>query len=131
MGWKVNRPVPAQQRPRPKLNLNYATLRKEQEDDSLIGRILKLKERNANKPENDDIIAESPEFKILLSRWEMLEVKDGILCTLWEDSSKRWKIFTPKSVLDDIIYGIYIYKAKDPPEQNASYLAEICLRWPI
>lgn len=45
-GRKVNRPVPAKQKPRPKLNLNYATLRK-----------------NVDKPEKDEIIAESPEFK--------------------------------------------------------------------
>lgn len=81
-GRKVNRPVPAKQKPRPKLNLNYVTSRKEQEDDSVIGRILKLKERYADKPEKNEIIAESPEFKFWLSRWEILEVKDGILCIL-------------------------------------------------
>lgn len=75
-GRKVNRPVPAKQRPRPKLNLNYATLRKEQEGDSVIGKILKLKESNAEKPENE-IIAESPELKFWLSRWEILEVLEA------------------------------------------------------
>lgn len=106
-GRKVNRPVPAKQRPRPKLNLNYATLRKEQEDDSVIGKILKLKESNAEKPEKNEIIAESPELKFWLSRWEILEVKDGILCILWEDSSKRWRICTPKSVLDAVIWHLH------------------------
>lgn len=48
-GRKINRPQAAKQKPEPKLSINYATLRKEQEDDSILGNILKLKE-GAEKP---------------------------------------------------------------------------------
>lgn len=98
-GRKVNRPQAAKQKPEPKLSINYATLRKEQEDDSVLGKILKLKEEGAEKPQNSDITAESPEFKFWIARWEILEIKNGVLCILWKDQTRRWRICAPKSIV--------------------------------
>lgn len=72
----VNRPVLAK---KSKLHLNYtSTLRKGQENDAVIGKILMLKESNAYKPNKK--IAESPELKFW--GWEILEVKDPVLWML-------------------------------------------------
>lgn len=106
-GRKINRPQAAKQKPEPKLSINYATLRKEQEDDSILGKKLKLKEEGAEKPQNFDITAESPEFKFWIARWEILEIKNGVLCILWEDQTRRWRICAPKSILKTIMWHLH------------------------
>lgn len=106
-GRKINRPQAAKQKPEPKLSINYATLQKEQEDDSILGKIFKLKEEGAEKPQNSDITAESPEFKFWIARWEILEIKNGVLCILWEDQTRRWRICAPKSIVKTIMWHLH------------------------
>lgn len=53
---------------------------------------------------------ESFEFKFWLLRWEILEVKDGIFCILWEDNLKRWRICILKFVLDVVMWYLYDFK---------------------
>jgi hypothetical protein len=106
-GRKVNRPQPAKPRAKPKLNLDYTTLRKEQEDDLVLGKILKLKEADSAKPQSADITAESSEFKFWVARWEILEIKNGVLCILWEDQIRRWRICTPKSIVNTIMWHLH------------------------
>lgn len=106
-GRKVNRPQAAKQKPEPKLCIKYATLRKEQEDDNILGKMLKLKEEGAEKPQNPDITAESSEFKFWIARWEILEIKNGALCILWEDKTCKWRISAPKSVVKTMMWHLH------------------------
>lgn len=59
-GRKVNRPQAAKQKTKPKLSIHYVTHQKEQEDDSNLGNILKLKGKGAEKTQNSNITARSP-----------------------------------------------------------------------
>lgn len=66
--------------------------------------------KGAEKPQNPDITAESPEFKFWIARWEILEIKNGFLCILWEDNTCRWRICAPKSVVKTTMWHLHISK---------------------
>lgn len=79
-GRKVNKPQPARQKQTPSTSLTNDVIRKSQEEDKILSEILKMKEENHDKPIHEDISNRDPEFKFWIGRWELLEVRDNVLC---------------------------------------------------
>lgn len=84
-GRKPNRPRPAQQKPKPNLDLDLETIRAKQESDDILVEILKLKSERKDKPLWEEISSKSLEFKFWTARWELLEMKNNVLCIRWDE----------------------------------------------
>lgn len=118
-GRKPNRPKPAKQKKMPSFQLNDIELiRQEQADDKTIGKILRLKTENMEKPQWEEISSESKEFKAYAARWELLEIRNDVLCLRWEDPGRkpRWKICLPRSMINAVFY--YLHDARTAGHQG-------------
>ncbi len=59
--------------------MTKAELRQKQQQDPIIGKILKFKETQQEKPSWQEISKESPQFKTYWSDWENLNIEEGVL----------------------------------------------------
>ena len=111
-GRKPNRPPPARRKPLPKIALDITSMRQQQEEDDIMGEILKLKIENAEKPSTTEISSKSKEFKFWISRWELLEVKNDVLCLYWVEKNNcaKWRVCAPKSAVSGILW--YLHDAR-------------------
>ncbi|CAC5405909.1 unnamed protein product [Mytilus coruscus] len=91
-GRRPNRPPPARRKPPPKIGLDITSMRQQQEEDDIMGEILKLKIENAEKPSTTEISSKSKEFKFWISRWELLEVRNDVLCLYWVEKKQLRKM---------------------------------------
>ncbi len=74
--------------------LTPAQIRKAQENDSIIGEVLKYKEKD-QRPSREAVNAEHPDVAMLLKQWFKLKVgKDGVLCM---KTRQREQLLLPKS----------------------------------
>ena len=74
-------------------------LREAQLKESGMGQILTALEQNSERPVWKKISGLSPEFKMYVSQWKQLEVRQGVLCRKWEsDNGKQveYKVVLPK-----------------------------------
>ena len=74
-------------------------LREAQLKESGMGQILTALEQNSERPVWKKILGLSPEFKMYVSQWKQLEVRQGVLCRKWEsDNGKQveYKVVLPK-----------------------------------
>lgn len=109
-GRKPNRPRQATQKPKPTLELdNLELLRSVQEKDETLGKILKMKLEGKDKPGIGDMSSRSRDFKFYVARWELLEVKNNVLCMKWSDSISRatLKICLPTRLSDSVLWYLH------------------------
>ena len=108
-GRRPNVPKRAKPRDPPDINLTPSIIRKMQEDDTELGEILKLKTETSVKPTCDSITSKSPCFKHWIQKWELLDIKNEMLCYYWEDNeqNKRWKICTPKTLQSYVLWHVH------------------------
>ncbi|CAC5367980.1 unnamed protein product [Mytilus coruscus] len=111
-GRRPNRPPPARRKPPPKIGLDITSMRQQQEEDDIMGEILKLKIENAEKPSTTEISSKSKEFKFWISRWELLEVRNDVLCLYWVEKNNcaKWHVCAPKSAVSGILW--YLHDAR-------------------
>lgn len=122
---KPNRPKLAKQKKRPDVELdNLEFIHHQQEEDDVLREILKFKLEGREKPEWEEISHESKYFKSYIARWEQLEVRNDVLCLLWqEDADKpKWKICLPRSIIDDVLW--YLHDAKTAGHQGVKNTLE-------
>lgn len=122
-GRKPNRPRPAQQKPKPNLDLDLETIRAKQESDDILVEILKLKSERKDKPLWEEISSKSLEFKFWTARWELLEMKNNVLCIRWDKEAQpaRLKICMPDSMLGPILWYLHDARTSGLPGIKRTY----------
>jgi len=82
------------------------------EKDNELGELLILKITKCVKPAREDISQKSAEFKFWIARWELIDVKDGVLCYYWQDSptKAKWRVCIPKQIKPSILW--YLHDAR-------------------
>lgn len=124
-GRKPNRPKPARPKKRPEVELdNIEFIRQKQEEDDILKEILKLKLDCSEKPKWEEICHESKDLKSYVAKWEQLEVKNDLLCLLWQDGvgKPKWKICLPKSITNPVLW--YLHDAKTAGHQGVKKTLE-------
>ena len=80
-------------------------IRQAQLQDDCIGFTLKAKEKD-QKPSTDEVKGKSMVVRRLVQLWDRLEVRDGILWRLYDDSTreKKWlQLILPQSLRDEVL----------------------------
>ena len=86
--------MPAKARPVPALSITNNYLREQQAVNVHFAAILSLKRERSEKPLWKDISDKSAEFKFWIGRWELLDIKDELLCMKWKSSAgDTWKVW--------------------------------------
>ena len=108
-GRRPNMPNPAKQTPSSNIDLSLEAVRGQQLDDECLSKVIKLKTENSLKPSRDVIAHQSPEFKFWISRWELLEIVNDVLCIKWEygTNDKVWRIIAPRSLVKHILWFLH------------------------
>ncbi|CAC5370884.1 unnamed protein product [Mytilus coruscus] len=111
-GRKQNRPPPAKQKRKPDVDFSLDAIKEYQQSDEILSKILKLKTEQTEKPAWKDISDKSLEFKFWSARWELLEIKNGVLVMKWKEAARpaQWKVCMPGSLVDPIIW--YLHDAR-------------------
>lgn len=107
-GRKPNRPKPAKNKDEPSIDLSLNSIREKQEADGTLKQILDFKMKD-EKPKWEEISREGTALKFWLARWEILEIKNDVLCMYWEDNteSARWKICLPKILAETVLWYLH------------------------
>ncbi|CAC5370890.1 unnamed protein product [Mytilus coruscus] len=71
--------TPAKQKKKPEVDFSLDAIKEYQQSDEILSKILKLKTEQTEKPAWKDISDKSLEFKSWSARWELLEIKNGVL----------------------------------------------------
>ena len=108
-GRTANKPPQATGKAKPNINLTVEALHGFQEGDADIKFILQLKQSDSDKPIWSDIVDKSPEIKYWIARWELLSVRNGLLCTNWEHSETdiQWRICIPQTLVPTILWYLH------------------------
>lgn len=124
-GRRPNVPKLAKQREKPDIEITASTISQMQVKDRDLGEIVKLKIEGKNKPTFKKFVNKSSCLKYWLLKWELLQVKDNMLCYYWEDSrtSKRWRICTPKALQKFVLWYIH-----DSPTGGHQGISRTCKR---
>ena len=87
--------------------INVDEIREAQKADVDISAIVKLKEEG-RKPSSQEIESRSPQYKDLWSRWDQLELKDGILVLVWEKGQGICtKIVLPRALITHVLTELH------------------------
>jgi hypothetical protein len=81
-------------------------LRDAQLKDEVLGEVLRLKEGGMDRPSWADISSKSVGYKVWWAEWNMLEVKDGVLCRKWisdVDNRETWLPAIPESLKGEVL----------------------------
>ncbi|XP_033741767.1 uncharacterized protein LOC117328350 [Pecten maximus] len=108
-GRKPNRPQTARAKQRPTPVLTLGVLSKRQKADTIIGEVYKLKMEHSEKPSWTEISHKCPELKHWISKWDLLEIQNGVLCLRWHqnDGNEKWRICIPDDMIDEIIWYLH------------------------
>ena len=108
-GRTANRPPQASAQARPEFHLAEETIRNFQEGDTDISFILQLKESDSDKPVWSDVVDKSPEIKYWIARWELLSVRDGLLCIKSEHSEtdRQRRICIPSTLVSTVLWYLH------------------------
>ena len=109
-GRKENRPKRAKGRKIPNSILTFEYIREMQEEDEGISPILHLLESRGsdNKPSYQELSYLNPECKFWHARWELLQIREGVLCIKWiENSETKLRICAPRSLREDIMWHLH------------------------
>ena len=89
---------------------NTSEWRKGQLEDPIIGCFIRMKQNEESKPSWKDISHESQEFKTYWALWDQLDVCDGILYKMHEDSITQVmvrQIIVPSGMRKDILHLLH------------------------
>ena len=105
----ANRPLRARQKKQPEESLTLENIREAQLSDKEMFRFLKWKEdSDFKKPSISSISFLGFESKFLYARWELLTVKQGVLCIKWIDSDgERFRICVPRNLRDNVMWNFH------------------------
>ena len=88
---------------------NTETILKNQEDDDIIGQMLRLKSSAQAKPNWNEVSKYSPQLKAYWFFWDQLHVRNQILYKRWETESTKqviWQLVLPlvmrKQILQEL-----------------------------
>jgi len=70
-------------------------LAKAQADDLVLGEIRRWKSSGKGKPPWSEISAKRADLKAYWAEWDVLEVKDGLLCRLWKSDDGKNEMVLP------------------------------------
>ena len=128
-GPKRNAPVRAKARKKPNIDLSPESIRQMQMNDKDIGPVLRFKEVSDTQPAKDTIAQYSPNVRFWISRWQLLQIKNGMLCEFWEDSQNhnRWRICAPNAIQKYILWQIHDSPVSGHQGINRTWLkAKVC-----
>ncbi|CAC5396316.1 unnamed protein product [Mytilus coruscus] len=108
-GRRPNVPKRAKQREQPSIDVTPTSVFTMQQEDKDLSEIETLKLNKAEKPTLESFVNKSQCFKLWIQKWELLQIKDKMLCYYWEDSekNKRWRICTPKVLQKYVLWHIH------------------------
>lgn len=80
-----------------------------QQEDKDLSEIVIFKLKKSEKPTLEPFVNKGKCFKLWIQKWELLQIKDKMLCYYWEDSekNKRWRICTPKVLQKYVLWHIH------------------------
>jgi hypothetical protein len=81
-------------------------LRAAQLEDGILGELLRSKEGGMSRPSWADVSAKSADYKVWWAEWNVLEVKEGVLCRKWirdVDNHETWLPAIPKSLINEVL----------------------------
>ena len=90
--------------------LTNTDLRKAQLEDPCLDSIIRLKEKNKERPPWERVSLESPTFKRYWAQWSMLVMKDGVLYRNWESERGdeiTWKLVLPESLRHEVLKQLH------------------------
>jgi hypothetical protein len=97
----------------PKVNLvrvEGIDLRAAQLEDGILGEVLRSKEEGMNRPSWADVSSKSADFKVWWAEWNVLEVKEGVLCRKWirdVDDHVTWLPAIPESLRGEVLKMVH------------------------
>ena len=105
----TNRPLRTKPKLQPNESFNLENIRKFQLEDTQLAPFLKWKENPTDsKPPIHSISNFGFEGKFLYSRWELLEVKQGVLGIKWiENGGERFRICIPKKLRNVVMWSFH------------------------
>ncbi|CAG2224886.1 unnamed protein product [Mytilus edulis] len=108
-GPKRNAPSKAKGLKKPVIDLSPESIRELQVNDPGIGPVLKLNEENMKTPTTNYVVHFSQTTKFWISRWDLLEIKNGMLCEYWEDGPtySRWRVCAPCEIQKYVLWQIH------------------------
>ena len=108
-GRRPNKPPSAPPRQRAEKELDTESLKSAQNEDENISFIINLKRNGSEKPCWNEISDKSPETKFWLARWQLLEIKNDLLCLKWyfSETDIRWRICIPASLVNSVLWHLH------------------------
>ena len=108
-GRKPNVPKRAKPREQPDMDLTPSLIHQMQSNDTDLGEILKLKMEKSEKPTYNEFTNKGPCYKNWMQNWELLDVRNNMLCYYWQDSEnkRRWRICTPKALQAYVLWHLH------------------------
>lgn len=102
-------PKRAKPRVQPEINFTPSIIREMQVEDHDLGEILKLKIEKSERQNFDRFTSRNPCFKLWIQKWELLDIKNEMLCYYWEDNinQNRWKICAPKALQQYVLWHLH------------------------
>ena len=82
-------------------------LKAQQQDDNSMAWVYRAKEWNTARPDWEDVDPANRAYWLL---WDVLELRDGVLCRRWEaedGSTRTWKIVLPHSMRPQIMTEVH------------------------
>ena len=76
-------------------------VREEQLKDNTMAPLVTMIERQQDRPRWEDMSPGPPDLKTYWAQWQLLAVKDGVLCRKWESGDgkeHRWLVVVPRSL---------------------------------
>lgn len=105
----ANRPSRARPKKQPEESLTLENIREAQLNDKEICKFLKwIEDPDFQKPPISLMSGFGFESKFLYSRWELLTVKQCVLCIKWIDSDcERFRIYVPRILRDNVMWNFH------------------------
>ena len=101
----------------PEENLKYETIKQLQEEDQVVGKILKAKQEETRpkweeisrecQEKWEEILRECEEYKFYWARWDSLEIRQGVLYYRWEGAMDGCRLIIPQSLHIDILTQLH------------------------
>ena len=108
-GRKTNKPAPLQQQKCAEKDLDAESLKQAQSEDESLAFVANLKRNGGEKPNWNEISDKSPEIKFWLARWELLEIKNDLLCLKWyySEADVKWRICIPSTLVKPVLWHLH------------------------
>ena len=98
-----------QQRDNAENDLDTETLKTAQSESESLLYIMDLKTNGQDKPNLSECYDKSPETKFWLARWELLEIRNDLLCLKWyfSETDITWRICIPAAFVKSVLWHLH------------------------